>query len=429
MAHVEKRVRRGNTTWRARYRSPDGAERSKSFNRRFDAEKFLARVEVDKSAGSWIDPERSKLRFGEWAERWMSTTSHLKPKTVSNYESLLRSRIQPTFGNAPIGAIRPIDVREWLASLQADGLSASRCRAAYHLLGSIFRTAVDDRRVATSPCVGIKLPRLPQLEMSYFRPDDLRDLLAAIDPQYRVFVQVLATGGLRFGEAAALRIGRCDLARSRLVVAESLADVSGTLYFGPPKTHQRRVVHLPRIVRDSLAAHLASTDGRESMLVFEAPRGGPIRYSNFLRRVWKPALIEAGLPDVGIHVLRHTCSHADRPRRTSEGDSEPPWPPVDHHDLGPLRPPFRGCARAPCRTSGRRLLRRLERSRERSVARRHSGTHNGHPGRPALGLGVEMNSCGRASVQTERVMSSLAAVASELPRPHRGPRQFRKGGQ
>jgi len=308
MAHVEKRVRRGTTTWRARYRSPDGAERSKTFTRRFDAERFLARVEVDKSAGRWIDPERSKLRFGEWADRWMSTTSHLKPKTVSNYESLLRSRILPTFGNAPIGAIRPIDVREWLSSLQADGLSASRCRAAYHLLGSIFRTAVEDGRVATSPCVGIKLPRLPQLEMSYFRPDELRDLLAAIDPQYRVFVQVLATGGLRFGEAAALRIGRCDLARSRLVVAESLADVSDTLYFGPPKTHQRRVVHLPRIVRDSLAAHLASTDGRESTFVFEAPRSGPIRYSNFLCRVWKPALIEAGLPEVGIHVLRHTCA-------------------------------------------------------------------------------------------------------------------------
>ncbi|MDQ6697647.1 MAG: site-specific integrase [Actinomycetota bacterium] len=144
--------------------------------------------------------------------------------------------------------------------------------------------------------------------MRYFRPDDLRDVLAAIDPQYRVFVQVLATGGLRFGEAAALRIGRCDLARSRLVVAESLADVSGTLYFGAPKTHQRRVVHLPRIVRDSLAAHVSLTDGRESTLVFEAPRGGPVRYSNFLRRVWKPALIEAGLPEVGIHVLRHTCA-------------------------------------------------------------------------------------------------------------------------
>ena len=308
MAHVEKRVRRGTTSWRARYRSPDGDERSKTFTRRVDAEKFLARVEVDKGQGSWVDPERSKLPFGDWAQRWMNTTSHLKPKTINGYESLLRSRILPTFAKAPIGAIRPIDIREWLSALQADGLSASRCRAAYHLLGSIFRTAVEDGRIVTSPCIGIKLPRLPQVEMRYLQPDELRDLLLAVDEHYRVFVQVLATGGLRFGEAVALRVGRCDLGRSRLIVAESLAEVSGTLHFGPPKTHQRRVVHLPRVVRENLTAHLTVIDGDESTLVFQALRGGPIRYSNFYRRVWKPTLIEAGLPDMGIHALRHTCA-------------------------------------------------------------------------------------------------------------------------
>ena len=33
----------------------------------------------------------------------------------------------------------------------------------------------------------------------------------------------------------------------------------------------------------------------------------PIRYQNFTRRVWKPALMASRLPDVGIHALRHTC--------------------------------------------------------------------------------------------------------------------------
>lgn len=308
MAHAEKRVRRGKTTWRARYRSPDGSERSKTFTRRVDAERFLAGIEVEKARGSWIDPELSKLRFDDWARRWMGTTTHLKPKTVSGYESLLRSRILPTFGAAPLGSIRPIDLREWLSNLQAVGLSASRCRAAYHLVGAILQTAVEDGRIATSPCVGIKLPRLPQLDMSYLEPGKLRDLLVATDSHHRVFVQVLATGGLRFGEAAALRVGRCDLARSRIVIAESLADVSGTLHFGPPKTHQRRVVHLPGAVCENLAAHLDSIDDDGATLVFQSPRGGPIRYSNFSRRVWKPTLERAGLPDMGLHALRHTCA-------------------------------------------------------------------------------------------------------------------------
>jgi hypothetical protein len=34
-----------------------------------------------------------------------------------------------------------------------------------------------------------------------------------------------------------MRRNRCDLLQTRLIVAESLADVSDKLYFGPPKTH------------------------------------------------------------------------------------------------------------------------------------------------------------------------------------------------
>ncbi|MEY2569022.1 MAG: hypothetical protein QOE35_3551 [Actinomycetota bacterium] len=307
MAHIEKRLQAGTLSWRARYRSPDGRERSKTFARRVDADQFLAQVEVDKARGSWIDPTRAQISVEDWAARWFATTTHLKPKTRYGYASLLRSRILPAFGRTAIGAIHPIDVAEWLSTMQADGLSASRCRQAYHVLGSILQAAVGNGRLATSPCVGVKLPRLPQLDMAFLRPEQLRALLNVVDARYRLFVEVLAIGGLRFGEAAALRRGRCDLLRSRLIVAESVADVSGTLHFGAPKTHQRRTVTLPRFLRDRLGEQLVALENDES-LVFQAPTGGPIRYSNFARRVWKPALVEAGLPNMGLHALRHTCA-------------------------------------------------------------------------------------------------------------------------
>ena len=64
------------------------------------------------------------------------------------------------------------------------------------------------------------------------------------------------------------------------MVAESLADVSGVLHFGPPKTHQRRAVTIPHFLRDRLAEHVWSFPSDDD-LVFQAPRGGPIRYPNF----------------------------------------------------------------------------------------------------------------------------------------------------
>ncbi len=91
------------------------------------------------------------------------------------------------------------------------------------------------------------------------------------------------------------------------MVSENLVDVSGTLHFGSPKTHQNRTVTLPSFLSEQLTHHLGGP-GDDQALVFQSPRGGPIRYSNFALRVWKPALAAAGLPDMGVHALRHTCA-------------------------------------------------------------------------------------------------------------------------
>ncbi|MGH9166343.1 MAG: tyrosine-type recombinase/integrase [Acidimicrobiia bacterium] len=115
---------------------------------------------------------------------------------------------------------------------------------------------------------------------------------------------------LRWGEAVALRRSRCHLLRSRVEVAESLAEVNGRRYFGEPKTYQRRMVAVPAFLQNRLAAHLASeVEDDPGALVFTSPTGKPIRHGWFYARVWKPALEEACLPeDVRIHDLRHTAA-------------------------------------------------------------------------------------------------------------------------
>lgn len=307
MGHIQKRRRGQSQDWRARYIAPDGRERSKSFARKIDAERFLAEIEVDKARGTWTDPALAEIDFGEWAATWMCTTTHLKPKTRRGYDSMLRNHILPTFGAVRICDIRPVAVRAWLSQLMAKGLSASSSRQAFHLFGSIMRAAVEDGRIPSSPCIGIKLPRLPQTEMAYLEPEQLRRLLDVTPANHRLFVEVLAIGGLRIGEAAALRKGRIDVARSRVTVAENVVDFAGELHFGSPKTHQTRTVTLPAFVITELADRTA-TLATDDALVFTGPRGGAIRYGNFYRRVWKPAVEAIGLPDIGVHALRHTCA-------------------------------------------------------------------------------------------------------------------------
>ena len=53
MAFIEKR---GPKRWRARTRGPNGRERSKTFERRSDAERWLTSQESSKLQGAWVDP-------------------------------------------------------------------------------------------------------------------------------------------------------------------------------------------------------------------------------------------------------------------------------------------------------------------------------------------------------------------------------------
>jgi integrase len=275
-----------------------------------DAERFLAAVEADKARGQWIDPALGKVKFGDWADRWMATTVHLKPKTRYDYRSLLRRHVIPRFGDLELKRIDRLAVRTWIADLEASGLSASRIRLARQVLSSAMTAAVESGFIAANPTSGVKVPRTRSKEKLFLSAEQVELLADAIDEQYSALVYLLAYGGLRWGEATAVRRRRLDLKRSRVEVAESLADVAGALHFGPTKTYDHRTVVLPAFVRDQLAQHLSRhRSGDLEALVFRSPEGAPLRHSNFWRRVWVPAVRSADVPEgLRIHDLRHTCA-------------------------------------------------------------------------------------------------------------------------
>jgi len=77
--------------------------------------------------------------------------------------------------------------------------------------------------------------------------------------------------GLRPGEITGLKVKRLDLLRGKVEVAEALSEVDGALTWGTPKTHERRVVRLPRFLCDELVAYLADRSHEPDDLVFAAP--------------------------------------------------------------------------------------------------------------------------------------------------------------
>ncbi len=123
---------------------------------------------------------------------------------------------------------------------------------------------------------------------------------------YATLIYVLAYTGLRWGEAAALRVRDVDLLRRRVHVERAMAEVGGRAIFGEPKDHDRRAVPLPAFVIDDLAAHLARRAPDD--LAFPSPGGAVLRNGNFRRNVFDAAAERAGLAGITPHALRHTAA-------------------------------------------------------------------------------------------------------------------------
>ena len=293
--------------WQARWSLPDGSSvaADRTFATRAEADRYLAELELRLRGGGGRDPRAGNATVKEWSDRWLGSSTHLKPKTRVGYESLLRSTILPTFGRSRLRDLEPLAVREWAASLSRRDLSPSRVRQSYRLLSQLCDAAVIAGVLHVSPCVGVKLPRLPDVEPTILTPAKVKALAAQMRPPYGLLTRTLAYTGVRFGEAAGLQRRRVDLDRKRLVVAASLSDAAGVLSLEEPKSHQRRLVTLPEFLVSELAEHLVSTTGPPDALVFTSPDGLPLRNGNFLTRVWRPACAVVGV-DATPHDLSAT---------------------------------------------------------------------------------------------------------------------------
>lgn len=297
--------KRGPKRWRARYRGPDRRERSRTFERKLDAERWLASVEVSLTRGDWTDPARARVTVGDWSWEWLkSKAPALKATTRESYRSLLVGCVLPTWEPVPLAAVTHSEVAAWVANLSAT-VGASRCRKSATLLSGIMAAAVRDQRIPRNPCAGVSLPRLPPQRQRYLSLSQL-GTLADEAGDYRLMVLVLGLCGLRFGECVALRVRSVDLMRRRLRVSEAASEVNGHLVWSTPKTHQSRDVPVPRSLVEGLMGQTAFK--AQDDLLFTSPEGEPIRLANWRRRVWDPAVATAGLVGLTPHDLRHTAA-------------------------------------------------------------------------------------------------------------------------
>src|SRR5215217_6058038 len=299
-SHIQKRADR---RYRARWLDPDGRERSRTFTRKADAERYLAALEGAKLSGAYVN-DANPVTVGEYARKWAANRPHRRT-TATRVESLISKHIEgTTIGAKRLSAVRASEIQAWVTD-RAKVLSPTTVRLLVQTLRSVFNAAVQDRLIASSPVARLSLPRSENARIVPLTVAQVQALADAMPDHCRAMIIIQAGLGLRIAELLALRLEDVDFLR-RTVRVEWQLTQDGKHRVSPKTPRSRRTVPLPTVVAETLASHISEFSPAEDGSLFTTSSGNLYRQEHFGDRVFKPAAKSAGLPaGVTSHDLRH----------------------------------------------------------------------------------------------------------------------------
>lgn len=309
MATVSKDEKTG--TYMVRYRTPENKQTKKrGFKTKRDANAFAASVEVKKMTGEYIAPSLGKVTVGSLGPSWLERQKgHMKPSGFRSYGSCWRNHVEPRWADTKISDVKYSEVQAWVTQLSTK-LSASMIANTYSVLARILDDAVRDRLIPSNPARGVRLPKRTKKKNVYLTREQLF-ALADESGRYRSLVLLLGTVGLRWGEAAALRVSDVDFLRRRITLHRNAVTVGSTTHVGSLKTGNNRVVPLPGFAAEAIAK---TCEGKERENLIWPSASGDYLGPPAGNKSWLSGAVErcqaadSTFPRITAHDLRHTAA-------------------------------------------------------------------------------------------------------------------------
>ncbi len=295
---------------------------------RKEAAEKLRQMQSDTLNGCLGEP--SRLKLGIYLERWLEDVSRPRTRatTHAEYQRLVRGHVLPHLAGVSIEKLGPLHLRGLQSLLEQSGVGARTRQAVHRLLHRSLGDAYRLGMLRANPVSAIDAPRVSRREIRMLDPDQTRRLLefAREDRRLGPLAVILASTGLRIGEALALRWRDVDLGRGTLTVQHTLIEVAGRLSLSEPKTTKsRRQVELPGVALSALRTLRGRRTARPhpTAPLFADVRGGFLRRSNLMRRWWHPLLDRAGLRPASAST---PYAMATRPPFSPPEQIRVPWP-------------------------------------------------------------------------------------------------------
>lgn len=281
-----------NGRWRARWRTPSGTHRSKTFTRQRDAERFVNRelVELEQGKAGFADSKGTvSSLIPPW---WTGKKPHLKPRTAEQYDYCCRI-IEARIGTIQLADLDKDRIQGFVNDLNTR-YEPNTVKAIWNVLSLILQNGVDRNKLR--PVKAPSLPRVGATNLTIPTRDEVEALANVIDARVSAAIILAGYCGLRQGEVLALHARDVNLTDGWVFIHQAKNHTTRALE--STKTDKARRVHLPTRVKTALATHIAEYPGDE-LFPFSA---GEINV------MWRHARKTIGVESVRFHDLRHCAA-------------------------------------------------------------------------------------------------------------------------
>ena len=244
--------------------------------------------------------QRKKKQCPTWSQffedRYLPHAKQHK-RSWGNDTEMHRLRIKDRFGSIRLDQIRKQPVQQFHAELREEGLAPGTCDHYLKLIRQVLNLAVEWEVLKANPVAKVKLFHVDNREERLMTDEEVQRLLSTLDHQKGTVCKVvkfLLFTGARVNEALHARWQEIDRENRTWVIQATTS-----------KSKRRRAIPL----NDAALQLLDSlrTKGKSEWLFTSSRGGGRMTTIN---KVWQRLRVEAGIPHVRLHDLRHQFASA-----------------------------------------------------------------------------------------------------------------------
>jgi integrase len=303
--------RRGENSWRLRYRVGDDRHEVTFRGTRDDAKKELRKILKSADDGQHVDP--SKKTLGQWIEEWLAAGAPGRKKrrvgqrSLERYEQVLNIYVKPTLGKTALQKLTASMIDRLYADIAKSEIAPRTALQIHVIFGACLATAHRKGEIAHNPMAKVEqvpnlnpLPEDREAEIDAIGEGlseaELSNLVGGFKSSSAYSIVTLAAAtGMRRNELLALRWTDLDVEKKTLRIERAL---EWTRRFGirvkPPKSKRGfRTIDLD----DATLAMLLAERATHQRLLAGIPDGVAVDLG--LIRLPADALIFPAMPDPG----------------------------------------------------------------------------------------------------------------------------------